>query len=40
MAEAMKFAETVIAKAITQSNPAALGQVAGLIRNGPGSASK
>jgi len=38
--EAKKVAEAVVAKAIKQGNPSSLGQVAALLRNGPGKESK
>jgi len=38
--EAKKLAEAIVAQAIKQGNPSALGQVAALLRNGSGRASK
>jgi thiol-disulfide isomerase/thioredoxin len=38
--EAKKVAEAVVAKALKQGNPSSLGQVAALLRNGPGKESK
>jgi thiol-disulfide isomerase/thioredoxin len=40
VAEAKKVAEAAVARAIRQDNPLALGQVAALLRNGPGKESQ
>jgi thiol-disulfide isomerase/thioredoxin len=40
VAEAKKVAEAVVARAVEQDNPSGLGQVAALLRNGPGKESK